>query len=89
MIMEVKYVYIVTLNERNWKADFWEISVHLKETGYYKFGKQWVIYTNKNNLVFFLESNNSIELFIYLIFHNFLIITCNITPTNIWETFEI
>lgn len=53
MIMEVNYVYIVTLNERNWKADFWEISVNLKETGYYKFGKQWVIYTNKKNLVFF------------------------------------
>lgn len=71
MIMEVNYVYIVTLNERNWKADFWEISVHLKETGYYKFGKQWVIYTNKKKSGLFLELNNGIELFIYLIFHIF------------------
>lgn len=71
MIMEMNYIYNVTLNERNWKADFWEIPIHLKETGYYRFEKQWVIYTKKNNLVFFSELNNSIELFIYLIFHNF------------------
>lgn len=34
IILEMNYMYEVILNERNRKADFWELSIHLKETGY-------------------------------------------------------